>query len=197
MTKVMIDVDQAMLNTITKALDGIWYKTKPAINKASNAAGKLIQQMIDADADEMYLLKGKTSSADQKAKSGTIGDLGKILIWSQEGENDLYEADVSPKAPTPWTDAESWVSAQVKADSSGGHVKKYGNHKAFIARMSNGHVGVFVRKMGSNKDIEQVQTLSYPAMASQAYEKDPEKYQMIFWEQMDKQIKKVMDLVNG
>ena len=183
MTKVMIDVDQAMLNTITKALDGIWYKTKPAINKASNAAGKLIQRMIDADADEMYLLKGKTSSADQKAKSGTIGNLGK--------------SDVSPSAATPWTDAESWVSAQVKADSSGGHVKKYGNHKAFIARMSNGHVGVFVRKMGSNKEIEQVQTLSYPAMASQAYEKDPEKYQMIFWEQMDKQIKKVMDLVNG
>lgn len=193
--KVMINVDQAMLDTITKALDGLWFKAPTVMKDASNKAGKLIQKMIDSEADEMYTNKGNTSSADQRAKSGTYANPSKILMWSQEGENSLYEFDVSPKSPTPWTDAASWVNAQVKAGGSGGFVKKYGNHKAFVARMSNGHVAVFVRKPGDNKKIEQVQSLSFPAMAGQAYEKNQEEYRQIYWDEVDKQIKKVMGIV--
>lgn len=193
--RVMIDVDQAMLDTITKALDGLWFKTPTVMKDASNKAGKLIQKMIDESADDMYTNKGKTSSADQRAKSGTYANPSKILMWSQEGENSLYEFDAEPKGPTPWTDAASWVSAQVRKDSSGGHVKKYGNHKAFVARMSNGHVAVFVRKPGDNKKIEQVQSLSFPAMAGQAFEKNEDQYRKIYWDEIDKQIKKVMGIV--
>ena len=195
---IKIEVDKAMYNTITKALNGMWYKTESVIMKASDSTARYIQKMVNAEADKMYLLKGKTSKYKERMKVANKGNLlGSTIKWMQKGGNDLYEAQTEPKSPTPWSDAASWVSAHVKADSSGGKVSKYG-HKAFIATMpGSGHTGVFVRKQGDGKRIEQVQTLTYPAAAAQAYEKTQDEYGKIFYEKVEWQMKKVMDEING
>lgn len=195
MNNDFIRVDQSQLEKITKALDGISYKAPTVLKNAANTAGKAVERMVNEQSGQMYT-NPKKPSEFLKRKRATYANPARILEYRQQGANSLFESEVSPHFPEPWTDPISWAIARVRADSSPGHVVKYG-HKGFVAMMKNGHLGVFVRKEGSSKDIEQVKSPAVPFMAGKSYDEVEDEAGSLLQKELDKEIKKVMDFIHG
>lgn len=197
MNKEWFKADQRQLDTITKALDGIAYKAPTVMKDAANKAGKVIEKMIREEVQNLYTTEGDAADFVEKVKSATYANPARIISYKQQGTNPLIKSEVSPSSPVIWSDPGSWVEAQVRKDSGGGHVRKNGN-KGFVAIMHNAngsnHTGVFVRK---GETIEQVMGPSFPEMVGKAYEKVESEASDILHKEIDAQIKKVMDIVHG
>lgn len=202
-------VDPKQLDDITKRLDGIAYKSPTVLKNASNETTKKALVMLQEEIDTRYAYEGHGGGRDSlkkhlKRKVATYAN-PRNVIEIKDVKKEVIDFDVSHRYPPAATDQSSWVQGHLLKRSSRVHLTHaVSGKKAFVAQFKSGHVSVVARNPGkdrsgnhSDRKIETIMGLSYAQMASGGFQEIEEKVGATLEANVEKQIRKVMERVNG
>lgn len=191
-------VDPVQLENITKRLDGIAYKSPTVLKTAANDTGKKAVKLIEQGIKDEYTYQGKASLKDYlKRKSASYAN-PRSTITVKSSMNEIIDFDVSNRTPLAWTDPASWVAGHVRSDTSRTPLMQTG-HKAFVINVNNksgsSHLTVVARTTG--RHVSTIYAPSFTHMVKRTYEEVEDVVSKTLQINVDKQIEKVMSVING
>lgn len=204
-----LEVDPAQLEEITKRLDGLVHKSPTVLKNASNETTRKSIKMTSEEIDKRYMYEGHGGESDNlqkhlKRKVATYANPRNIVDVS-DFKKEIIDFDVSHKRPLSRSNPASWVQGHLHMASARKHLRHPDSgNKGFVVQFKTGHVSVVGRVPGKDKDgkfskrkIKTIMGLSYAHMASQGFKQIEDEVGAMLQANVDKQIRKVMDRING
>ena len=143
------------LRELAHIKDGAPRAMSAALNKTATGAKTEIKRIVAAE----YFISQKDAGSTLSIQKASPGDLEAKII-SAGPVIPLIKFRVSRKAPpTP----KRGVKAKVKRQGGGG-IAAEGGRKGFLATMSSGHTGVFVRTNKKRLPVKQLMGPAIPSM---------------------------------
>ncbi len=159
---IVAEFEPGSLSSLQSKLNKLGADAPKALRTAINQTAKQANKDLAAEAQKTYVVKQSTVTKAMKIQNATVSKL-EAVINAKGSPQALSGFKVTPATPRYGSRRPSVVKARVLQKNSPKSLEK-GGIKAFVTKFQSGHVAVAERQGKERIPINQLYSLSVPAM---------------------------------
>lgn len=151
MNNQIVKIDTPDISKIEKRLKHMHKSAPSVLSKAINRTITNIQKQMTDEVRKTYIVKAGEAKKTLTIKKSNKNTLSGKIISTTDKKIPLIGFKVSPAKPRQYKPPEIYKSKIKQITSMHGLTGSADRSKGFVARMPSGHIGVFQRKKGSDR----------------------------------------------